>query len=98
MRKLDSPLRITVNGKETVIKKREGVAKQLVNKSLPRHLASTRMVHVLQQQELESAAELQRLKYRTADDFSDDELAAIACGDLKIQLYKESTPDGKDGK
>jgi len=56
------------------------------------------MVHVLQQQELERAAELQRLKYQTADDFSDDELAAIACGDLKIQLYKESTPDGKDGK
>src|SRR5271154_2936025 len=56
MRELESPLRITVNGKEIVIKKREGVAKQLVNKSLSGHLASTRVVLVLQQQGLERAA------------------------------------------
>jgi hypothetical protein len=98
MRELESLLRITVNGKEIVIKKREGVAKQLVNKSLSGHLASTRMVLVLQQQELERAAEQQRLKYRTADDFSDDELAAIANGDLKVPMYRKSTRDGKDGK
>ena len=98
MRELESPLRITVNGKEIVIKKREGVAKQLVNKSLSGHLASTRMVLDLQQQGLEREAEQQRLKYRTADDFSDDELAAIANGDLKVQLYREVTPHGADGK
>jgi hypothetical protein len=98
MRELESLLRITVNGKEIVIKKREGVAKQLVNKSLSGHLASTRMVLALQQQGLERAAEQQRLKYRTADDFSDDELAAIANGDLKVPMYRKSTRDGKDGK
>ena len=98
MRELESPLRITVNGKEIVIKKREGVAKQLVNKSLSGHLASTRMVLVLQQQGLERAAEQQRLKYRTADDFTNDELAAIANGDLKVPMYRESTRNGKDGK
>ncbi len=98
MRELDSSLRITVNGKEIVIKKREGVAKQLVNKSLSGHLASTRMVLALQQQEIERAAEQQRLKYRTADDFSGDELAAIACGAINVLMYKKSTPDGEDGK
>ena len=98
MRELDSLLRITVNGKEIVIKKREGVAKQLVNKSLSGHLASTRMVLALQQQELEKAAEQQLLKYRTADDLTDDQLAAIACGDLKMCLVKKSTPDGANGQ
>jgi hypothetical protein len=98
MRELESPLRITVNGKEIVIKKREGVAKQLVNKSLSGHLASTRMVLVLQQQGLERRAEQQRLKYPTADDFTDDELAAIANGDLKVPLYREVTPDGADSR
>lgn len=98
MRELDSPLMINENGKRKVIKKREGIAKQLVNKSLSGHLPSTRMVLALQQQALEKAAEQQRLAYRTADDLTDDQLAAIATGDLKMCLLKESTPDGADGR
>jgi hypothetical protein len=49
-------------------------------------------------QGLENEAEQQRLKFRTVDDLTDDQLMAIARGDLKMQLYKKSTPDGEDGK
>jgi hypothetical protein len=96
MRELDSPLMINENGKRKVIKKREGVAKQLVNKSLSGHLPSTRMVLALQQQELEKAAEQQRLAYRTVDDLTDEELMEIARGGKRIRLLKESTPDDED--
>jgi hypothetical protein len=57
MRELDSPLIINEKGKRKVIKKRAGVAMQLVNKSISGHVPSTRMVLALQQQELEKAAE-----------------------------------------
>src|SRR5580700_3837413 len=53
MRELDSPLLINEKGKRKVIKKRAGVAMQLVNKSLSGHIPSTRMVLALQQQELD---------------------------------------------
>jgi hypothetical protein len=96
MRELESPLMINENGKRKVIKKREGVAKQLVNKSLSGHLPSTRMVLALQQQELEKAAEQQRLAYRTVDDLTDEELMEIARGGKRIRLLKESTPDDED--
>ena len=98
LRELDSKLIINENGKRKVITKLEGVVKQLLNKSLSGNLPSTRLLIPLYLQGLEQAAERQRPKYRTADDFTDDELAAIANGDLKVPMYRESTRNGKDGK
>jgi hypothetical protein len=54
------------------------------------------MVLALQQQELEKAAEQQRLAYRTVDDLTDEELMEIARGGKRIRLLKESTPDDED--
>jgi len=98
LRELDSKLIINENGKRKVITKLEGVVKQLLNKSLSGHHPSTRLLIPLYLQGLEKAAEQLRLARRTADDLSDDELAAIARGDLKMCLFKESTPDGADGQ
>ena len=98
LRQLDSKLIINENGKRKVITKLEGIVKQLLNKSLSGHHSSTRLVIPWYLEGLERRAEQQRLKYRTADDFTDDELAAIANGDLKVQLYREVTPDGADSR
>ncbi|MGB8028326.1 MAG: DUF5681 domain-containing protein [Terracidiphilus sp.] len=98
LRELDSKLIINENGKRKVITKLEGVVKQLLNKSLSGHHPSTRLLIPLYLQGLEKAAEQQRPVYRTADDLTDDQLAAIATGGLKMRLYKVSTPDGADGR
>jgi hypothetical protein len=98
LQELDSKLIINENGKRKVITKLQGVVKQLLNKSLSGHHPSTRLLIPLYLQGLENEAEQQRLKFRTVDDLTDDQLMAIARGDLKMQLYKKSTPDGEDGK
>jgi hypothetical protein len=53
-------LTINENGKRRVIRKFEGVAKQLTNKSLSGHLPSIRLVIDLSRLELDKAAEEQR--------------------------------------
>jgi uncharacterized protein DUF5681 len=60
LRELNSPLTINENGKRRVIRKFEGVAKQLTNKSLSGHLPSIRLVIDLSRFELDVAAEKQR--------------------------------------
>jgi hypothetical protein len=81
MRELDSPLIINEKGKRKVIKKREGVAMQLLNKSLSGHIPSTRMVLALQQQELDKKAEQWRKSRSNPDldplDLTDEELLSI---------------------
>jgi len=98
LRELDSKLIINENGKRKVITKLEGVVKQLLNKSLSGHHPSTRLLIPLYLQGLEKKAEQQRPVYRTADDLTDDQLAAIACGVLKMRLVKESIPGDADGR
>ena len=100
LRELSSPLVITERGKRKVITKIEGIVKQVVNKALGGHVPTLRLLDNLRRQALEKAAEQQRLKYRTADDLTTEELIAIARGDLKMPLYryKEVTPDGADGQ
>jgi hypothetical protein len=78
MRELNSPVAINENGKRTVIRKFEGIAKQLVNKSLAGHLPSSRLVLAQYQQELEKEAEQQRLANRPVSELTDEELLALA--------------------
>ena len=95
MRELDSPLIINEKGKRKVIKKRAGVAMQLVNKSISGHVPSTRMVLALQQQELDKAAEQWRKSPSNPDvdprDLTDEELWSIIRDDQKsfrVELEK----------
>jgi len=98
LRELNSKLIINENGERKVITKLEGVVKRLLNKSLSGHHPSTRLLIPLYLQGLEKAAEQQRPVRWTADDLTDDQIAAIATGDLKMRLYKVVTPDGADGR
>jgi hypothetical protein len=85
IQELNSDLIINENGKRKVVKKQDGVTKQLVNKALSGNLQATRLVIALYQQALESAAEQQRNslynRSRPASDLSDEELAAIIRGE-----------------
>jgi hypothetical protein len=78
MRELNSPLVINENGNRKVIRKIEGVAKQLVNKSISGHLPSSRLMLAQYQQELEKVAEQQRLANRPVSELTDEELIALA--------------------
>jgi hypothetical protein len=82
MRELNSPLVIHENGKRKVIRKFEGVAKQLVHKSLRGHLPTSRLVLAQYQQELEKRAEQQRLAKRPVEEFTDEELTMMIRGKL----------------
>ena len=86
-RELNSKLVINENGQRKVIKKSEGVAKQLVNKAVSGSLPAVRLVvkHRLEAEEKE--AERQRnspdevdYEHRTAKDFTREELALIIQG------------------
>jgi hypothetical protein len=78
MRELNSPLVMNENGGRKVIRKIEGVAKQLVNKSISGHLPSSRLMLAQYQQELEKVAEQQRLANRPVSELTDEELLALA--------------------
>jgi hypothetical protein len=78
MRELNSPLVINENGNRKVIRKIEGVAKQLVNKSISGHLPSSRLMLAQYQQALEKVAEQQRLANRPVSELTDEELLALA--------------------
>jgi hypothetical protein len=97
IRELNSDLIINENGKRRVIKKHEGVAKQLVNKALSGNLTATRLLVALQLQALERAAEQQRNSPfnpdRKPEELTDEELTAI----IRAELDK-SARDGADGK
>jgi hypothetical protein len=86
-RELDSKLIINENGKRKVITKSEGVVKQLLNKSLSGHHPSTRLLIPLYQQELEKAAEQERIYQnnlnRKADDLTDAELLYYIIAELR---------------
>jgi hypothetical protein len=81
IQELNSELIINENGKRKIIKKHDGVTKQLVNKALSGNLQATRLVIALYQQALERAAEQQQLAAQKADrpleELSDEELTAI---------------------
>jgi len=74
LRELNSPLPINENGKRRVIKKRDGVVKQLVNKAVSGHLPATRLLIPYYEQVFKKAEE-ERL--RTVDDLTDAELTEI---------------------
>ena len=59
-RELNAKLVINENGQRKVIKKSEGVAKQLVNKAVSGSIQATRLVVSLKQQAEESESERQR--------------------------------------
>src|SRR5579862_8005035 len=80
LQELNSKLIISENGKQKVITKRVGMAKQLVNKAVTGNLMATRIVIPHYQQELVKIAE-QWQKSRSnpnldARDLTDDELIA----------------------
>ncbi|MFY9745473.1 MAG: DUF5681 domain-containing protein [Acidobacteriaceae bacterium] len=61
LREMNADLPINENGKRRVIKKREGVVKQLVNKALSGKLSATRLLIPFYERALEKEAELQRM-------------------------------------
>jgi Family of unknown function (DUF5681) len=81
IRELNSKLTINENGQQKIIKKYEGVTKQLVNKALSGNLMATRLLVPYYQQALEKAAEehqsaLDRAN-RTVEELTDEELMAL---------------------
>jgi hypothetical protein len=86
-RELNSKLVINENGQRKVIKKSEGVAKQLVNKAISGNLPAVRLVISVDRETQERAAEQQQnspdkpdYENRKAADFTDDELALLIQG------------------
>lgn len=97
LRELNSVLTINENGNRRVIKKHEGIAKQLVNKALSGNLPATRLLVPLYQQALERKAEERQRALdnanRTIDELSDEELTALIRAD-----QERSTPNGEDSR
>ena len=86
-RELNSKLVINENGQRKVIKKSEGLAKQVVNKALSGNLPAVRLVISVDRETQERAAEQQQnspdkpdYENRKAADFTDDELALLIQG------------------
>ncbi len=81
IRELESGLTINESGNRRVIKKYEGVVKQLVNKAVSGNLPATRLLITLHKEALERAAEQQRRSPlspdRRLDELTDEELTAI---------------------
>jgi len=103
LRELNSPLTINENGKRKVIRKDEGIAKQMVNKALSGHVPALRWVELWRRQALEKAAEEQRLAMREPDDLTTAELKAIIRAIEKEEgkrkereRAKKRPPDGLD--
>jgi hypothetical protein len=96
LRVLNSPLIINDNGKRRVITKYQGLVMQLVNKAISGNLPATRFLVPHYQQELEKAAEQQRLANRPKRELTDEELTAIILAEHP-ELEKP-TPDGADGR
>ena len=92
-RELNSKLTITEQGKQVVVTKFEVVAKQAVSKAAKGNLQAIKLVTDLRQEELDRAAEQQRLANRTAKDLSDDELTSIIWAP-----NEKSTQDGEDSR
>jgi hypothetical protein len=90
IRELNSKLTINENGQRKIIKKYEGVTKQLVNKALSGNLTATRLLVPYYHQALEKAAEEQQSPLdkanRTVEEFTDEELTAILRAELKKSI------------
>jgi hypothetical protein len=99
LRELKSTLTIHENGKRKVIKKHEGIVKQLVNKALAGNLAAARLLVPHYQQALDKAPEQQRssplnpgledLQKMDADDLTMDELLFIIRANAEKGLRAE---------
>lgn len=81
VREAHAPLIINENGKRKVIKKYQGLAKQLFSKALSGNIPAARLLAALLQSALEkAAAEQQRalnLANRSLDELTDEELTAV---------------------
>jgi hypothetical protein len=77
IRELNSPLIINENGTRKVIKKHQGVVKQLVNKALSGNLPATRLLLPLHQQALEEHQRALDKANRTVKELTHEELTAI---------------------
>jgi hypothetical protein len=96
LRELNSSLIINDNGRRRVIKKHEGIVKQLVNKALAGHSPSMRLVVTLQEA-FDRDAEEQRNSPPKTDpsvkDLSDEELLMLIRAGIK-----EAPVDESDGR
>lgn len=75
IRELNSPLVINENGKRKVIKKSQGIVKQLTNKGLTGNPTALRVLLPRWEQALEKASP--NNPNRTAKDMSDEELLSL---------------------
>jgi uncharacterized protein DUF5681 len=93
LQELNSKLIINVNGKRKVITKREGMAKQLVNKAVTGNLMATRMVIPHYQQELEKRAEQWQKSPSNpnldVEDLTTEELLAFIRADIEKEIRPE---------
>ena len=90
IRELNSPLVINENGKRKVIRKSQGIVKQLTNKGLSGNPTALRVLLPRWEQALEKAAEQERTSpnnpNRTAKDMSEEELLSLIIDQVRHEL------------